>query len=145
MLRLYQFGDHLSNFSQVSKPLVEYRPDEIGKIQARRLKQDDDNRYWASFVQRFFSASKGVFRHSVWIVDETSNKQYEIPYPALARYFYTHFESGVRNIQMIIERANEKDLPNNGHYVESIKASFVYWFENNSQVCCLGSLGFQHD
>lgn len=34
---------------------------------------------------------------------------------------------------MLMEKGLERELPN-GHYVESQKASFVYWFDNGSQV-----------
>ena len=134
MMRLFLLGDHLSGFTAASKPLQTYLANEPNPVIAQRMKQRVDNEYWMIFVDRFFS-TKGVLRHSVWIVDETSNKQYEIPYPALARYFFTHFESGVRNMQLMIEKGSEKELPNSAHFVESQKSSFIYWFENGSQVC----------
>ncbi|KAK0100768.1 hypothetical protein ONS95_007217 [Cadophora gregata] len=124
LMKLMQFGDHLSNFGGT--------------------KQRDDLNYWLTFVDRFFSP-KGVLRHSVWLVDETSNKQYEITFPALARYFHTHFESGIKNMQMIMERGSEKELPNNGHYIESQKSSFVYWFDNGSQLVANGTLKAHFD
>lgn len=143
LMRLMQFGDHLSNFEASSKPLSAYMASGAQRLAAQVTKQREDLNYWLKFVDRFFS-QKGVLRHSVWIVDdasagnETSNKQYEITFPALARYFHTHFESGVQNMQMIMERGSEKELPNNGHYIESQKSSFVYWFNNGCQVslCC---------
>ena len=48
--------------------------------------------------------------------------------------FHTHFESGVKNMQMVMEKGSEKELPNSGHYIESQKSSFIYWFDNGSQV-----------
>jgi hypothetical protein len=103
------------------------------RLSAQEAKQRDDLSYWLTFVDRFFSP-KGVLRHSVWMTDENSNKQYEITFPGLARYFHTHFESGVKNMQMIVEKGSERELPNNGHYIESSKSSFIYWFDNGSQV-----------
>lgn len=135
LMRLMQFADHLSNFGVSSKPLEMYMASGAQKMAAQGTKQRDDLLYWLNFVDRFFSP-RGVLRHSVWIVDEHSNKQYEITFPALARYFHTHFESGIKNMQMIMERGSEKELPNNGHYIESQKSSFVYWFDNGSQVSC---------
>lgn len=133
LMRLMQFGDHLSNFAGSSKPLEAYMANGAQRLAAQGSKQSDDLNYWLNFRDRFFSP-KGVLRHSVWQADDSSNKQYEITFPALARYFYTHFESGIQNMQMIIERGTEKELPNSGHYVESSKSSFVYWFDNGSQV-----------
>lgn len=132
-MKLMLFGDHLSSFEVNSKPISSYIASGAQRLAAQSLKQRDDLSYWHTFVNQFFSP-KGVFRHSLWILDETSNKQYEITYPALPRYFYTHFESGVKNMQMTIEKGSEKELPNNGHYIESQKSRFVYWFDNGSQV-----------
>jgi hypothetical protein len=133
LMKLMQFGDHLSNFGVSSKPLQAYMANGAPRLAAQGSKQIDDLNYWLNFRDRFFSP-KGVLRHSVWIVEENSNKQYEITFPALARYFHTHFESGIKNMQMIMEKGSEKELPNNGHYIESQKSSFVYWFDNGSQV-----------
>jgi LIM-domain binding protein len=133
LMKLMQFGDHLANFGVSSKPLQAYMANGAQRLAAQASKQTDDLNYWLNFRDRFFSP-KGVLRHSVWVVDDSSNKQYEIAFPALARYFHTHFESGIKNMQMIMEKGTEKELPNNGHYIESMKSSFVYWFDNGSQV-----------
>jgi hypothetical protein len=137
LMKLMQFADHLSSFQQVSKPLQAYIDSGLQRSVAESVKQSDDLNYWLTFVDRFFSP-KGVLRHSVWIVEDKGNsdKQYEITYPALARYFSTHFESGIKNMQLITEKGLEKELPNNQHYVESPKSSLVYWFDNGLQVRC---------
>jgi len=133
ILKLNLFCDHLSNFGLISKPLQTYLANGASRMEAQGQKQRDDLNYWLNFVDRFFS-QKGVFRHSVWLVDEDSNKQYEITFPALARYFHTHFESGIKNMQLVVERGSERTLPNDGHYIESPKSSFIYWFDSGSQV-----------
>ena len=67
--------------------------------------------------------------------DPGTPKQYEIAYPALARYFHTHFESGVQSMQLIMEqRTTDKTLPNDRHYVENTKTSIYYWFEDGAHV-----------
>ena len=83
-------------------------------------------------MDRFFSQI-GVLRQQYWSSVDQSTKQYEVSTPALARYYCTHFSSGVQTIQMILGMAKETDLPNGGHFVES-KSSFIYWFENGHQV-----------
>jgi hypothetical protein len=138
LMKLMQFGDHLSSFGVSSRPLQAYMANGAQRLAAQASKQTDDLNYWLNFRDRFFSP-KGVLRHSVWMVEDSSNKQYEIAFPALARYFHTHFESGIKNMQMIMEKGHEKELPNNGHYIESQKSSFVYWFDNGSQVSFLAS------
>ncbi len=35
---------------------------------------------------------------------------------------------------MILEKPQEKELPTGGHYVESAKSCFIYWFVNGCQV-----------
>ena len=35
---------------------------------------------------------------------------------------------------MIMEKANEKDLPNGGHFVECAKSCFIYLCNNDCQV-----------
>lgn len=132
-MRLMLFGDYLSNFVVKSKPLSAYMERGAQRAAAQTSKQRDDLNYWQEFVERFFSP-KGVLRHALWIDGEESNKQYEIPFHALTRYFHTHFESGIKNMQMIMERGSEKELPNNGHYIESPRSSLVYWFDNGAQV-----------
>lgn len=133
LMKLMQFGDHLSNFAVSSRPIQAHMHIGTQRLFAQGTKQQEDLNYWQTFVDRFFS-QKGVLRHSVWLTDEKSNKEYEITQPALARYFHTHFEGGVKNMQLIMEKGSEKELPNHGHYVESPKSSFVYWFDNGSQV-----------
>lgn len=141
LMRLVQFGDHLSNFVSISKPLQAYMATGHQRLVAQGIKQRDDLNYWLQFVDRFFSP-RGVLRHSVWLAGENTGKQYEITFPALARYFHTHFESGVTSMQMIMEKGLEKELPNNCHYIESQKSSFVYWFDNGTQVSSLPSTNY---
>jgi hypothetical protein len=135
ILKLVQFGDHLSQFVVSSKPIELYMSRSTQILDAQASKQRDDLAYWAEFVETFFSP-RGVLRHSVLDIDGATTKQYEVTFPALARYFFTHFESGIINMQMITEKAKEKELPNNCHYIESQKSSFIYWFDNGCQVCC---------
>ena len=86
-------------------------------------------------MNRFFSAN-GVFRHSLHIseTEDTTDKQYEIAYPAIARYFHTHFSSGVRSMQLIMEKGlSDKPLPGECYCIEN-RASMVYWFDTGSHV-----------
>lgn len=134
LMKLMQFADHLSNFVSVSKSLQTYIATGAENLAAQGLKQRDDLYYWSNFVEKFFSI-KGVLRQTLWDADGAAgNKEFEITFPALARYFHTHFESGIHTIQLITEKGTEKDLPNGGYFVECAKSSFVYWFDNSAQV-----------
>jgi hypothetical protein len=125
LLKLMQFSEHLSGFNK-------------GK---------DDLSYWANFVQQFFS-HKGIFRHSLLCKEgETqTEKQYELSYPSLARYFYTHFESNVKTIQLVLDKGiTDRPLPNDCHFIENNKASLVYWFDSGSHLVTTGVLRAQFD
>ncbi|EQK98185.1 Topoisomerase II-associated protein PAT1 [Ophiocordyceps sinensis CO18] len=122
-----QFGECLSGF-----------PGARGK---------DDLSYWNMFVGRFFSAN-GVFRHSLHFGDgeDTTNKQYEIAYPAIARYFHTHYASGVKSMQLILDRGmTDRPLAADSHCMENARASFVYWFETGSHLVATGTLRAHFD
>ncbi len=87
-------------------------------------------------MHRFFSP-RGVFRHSIHVIDgeNSSDKQYEIPFAALARYFHTFFDSGVKNMQLVMDKGTtDRPLPSDYHFIENTKASLVYWFEGGSHV-----------
>ena len=99
--------------------------------------------YWQSFVDRFYT-SGGSLRQGVWN-PQVGSKQFEISTPALARYYMTQFTSGIRNIQMVVEAARERESPNGGHIVESHKTSFIYWFTNDCQLFTKGTLRAHFD
>ncbi|KAL8882900.1 MAG: hypothetical protein Q9198_000173 [Flavoplaca austrocitrina] len=123
VLKLIHFGDQLGNFST--------------------RKQNNDLNFWVTFVERFFSHT-GVIRQQLYHPADQSTKKYEIsPTPTLARFYWTHFNSGVQNIQMIVERFREVDLPNGGHSVASEKTSFIYWLANGHQLVTSGQLRVQ--
>ncbi|KAL8809648.1 MAG: hypothetical protein Q9200_003233 [Gallowayella weberi] len=125
VLKLIYFGDQLGNFST--------------------RKQPNDLNFWHSFVDRFFSHS-GVIRQQLYYSSDQSTKQYEIsPTPTLARYYWMHFKSGIQNMQMIVERFREVDLPNGGHSVTSEKTSFIHWLANGHQLISSGGLRVQFD
>lgn len=128
-LRMLQFCEQLSGF-----------PGSKGK---------DDLDYWNKFVQHFFS-QKGIFRHTILVgrdgEDQGQERQYEIAYPALARYFHTHFESGVKHMQLVLDKGTtERPLPNDCHLIENQKTSLIYWFEGHSHLVAQGILRVQFD
>ena len=40
-------------------------------------------------------------------------------------------------MQMTFEGASERQLPGGGHFVQTEKASWIYWYKNGHQVCGL--------
>lgn len=98
----------------------------------------NDINHWRRFVQEFYSPG-GVMRQALWNSSTRETKQFEITTQVLARYYFTLFESGIRNVQIMLENTRETVLPNQGHIVDSPKTSFIYWFENGCHVSRLKS------
>ncbi|PYI35309.1 hypothetical protein BP00DRAFT_442833 [Aspergillus indologenus CBS 114.80] len=123
ILHLNSFAEHLSSFQSRGEA--------------------HDLAYWQQFVGRFY-APGGVLRQGVYN-HQTGSKQFEIGTVALPRYYYTQFTSGIRHIQMVVEGARERDLPNGGHIVESPRTSFIYWFTNDTQLFANGTMTAHFD
>ena len=68
--------------------------------------------------------------------------EYAIPMSALARFFFTQYESGVQNIQLSIARAAQTMDPSGSQVVHCDQAYFTYTFANNQFVSLVStSLG----
>ncbi|KAH7311717.1 LIM-domain binding protein-domain-containing protein [Stachybotrys elegans] len=124
LLKLLQFAESLSNYPGA--------------------KTKDDLSYWNLFVNRFFSPN-GVFRHTLYVSDAKDNtgntKQYEIAYPAIARYLHTHFSSGVKSMQLVLDKGLiDKALPGEYHLIEYSRATMLYWYETGSHVVANGTV-----
>ncbi len=117
-------------------PRYLYTKSNLATLQVSGSKGDAG--YWVNFVGQFFSRN-GLFRHTILIKegDKQAEKQYEISYPALARYFQTHFDSGVKTMQLVLDKGTtDRSLPNDCHFIENSKTSLVYWYESGSHVSC---------
>lgn len=128
LLKLFQFSEHLSAY-----PGARTR---------------DDLSYWNAFVGRFFSTS-AIFRHTLHASadgEETGPRQYDIGFPAIARYFHTHFGSGVKSMQLTLGQGTvDRPTPGDGYSIENPKASLIYWFETGSHLVSSGTLRIQFD
>lgn len=129
ILRLYQFSSDLSQ--QMASP----RSQSSGRLdgQTQASKSSRDMKYLQRFVDNFFS-SKGMLRQALWSSGDQSTKHFDVPTAGVARYYWSQFSSGVKNIQMFIEGATERRMPNGGCYVESPRCTIVYWFANGHEV-----------
>jgi hypothetical protein len=112
-LRLHQFFDRISNFGSSS--------------------QTNDIDYWLKFVNEFYSPT-GVMRLGLVHNQKNEMKQFEITTNLLARYYFTLFESGIRNVQVIVEAPRDKTVNNGTIIIECVKTSFIYWFDNDCHV-----------
>lgn len=138
MLKLVQFGEQLSSYPVGAAPESSnsWFGESVTLTDQQGTKTKDDLSYWNAFVERFF-APEGVFRHALHTTDtgEPEMKQYEITFPAIARYFHTHFGSGVRQMQLVLDKSTiDRSMPQEGHLIENPRASLVYWFETGSHV-----------
>ncbi|OPB43229.1 hypothetical protein A0O28_0110920 [Trichoderma guizhouense] len=128
LLKLMQFGERLSGFPGA--------------------KSKDDLSYWNRFVAQFFSSPNGVFRFSLHVgeSEDSPDKQYEIAYPAIARFFHTNYSSGVKSMQLILDSgSSDRPLPGDCYCIENPRASFVYWYETGSHLVATGTLRAQFD
>lgn len=128
LLKLFQFSEQLSAYPGA--------------------RSRDDLSYWNNFVQRFFS-SAAVFRHSLHANaegEDTGPRQYDIGSPAIARYFHTHFGSGVKSMQLILGLGTvDRPIAGDGYSIENPKASLIYWFETGSHLVSGGNLRIYFD
>ncbi|KAF3933383.1 hypothetical protein ABW19_dt0205882 [Dactylella cylindrospora] len=97
-----------------------------------------DINYWRQFVRDFYSPT-GVMRHNLWQSNTKETKRFEITTPVLARYYFSLYEYGIKSIQLVMDNAREREI-NGISLVESSRASFIYWFENGTQVVAQGVL-----
>lgn len=112
---------------------------------AQSLKQQADLNYWQTkVIDQFFSQS-GTLRYHALDAKDGSTKAYEIPFLALARYFNSHFEGGIKSIQLQVETPNQMALNGGRHQVDTPKASFTYWYEHGTHVVANGKLCIQYD
>jgi hypothetical protein len=113
---------------------------------AQSLEEAQAIAHWQNVTARFFSPL-GVLRYTLMVTASkdlpSGPKPYEIAYPNIPRYFTTHFESGVKMMQLNINQMEaDRHLPNNCFIVEKAQADFVLWFVNGSHVSARGVVVF---
>ncbi|KAI9893864.1 MAG: hypothetical protein M1814_005417 [Vezdaea aestivalis] len=100
--------------------------------------------FFTNLVHKFFSHT-GTLRHQLWHAVSKSTKDFEVTFPHLPRYWYNHFQSGVVNIQLTLQNAQESEQQDDCHIVAVRKAIFIYGFENGSQLVASGTLTVKFD
>jgi hypothetical protein len=129
ILRLVQFASELSQ--SMPSPRIQLK----GRLDGQNpgQKPPRDMKHWQKFVDNFFSP-KGMLRQVLWSSSDQSTKTFETPASGVARLYWSQFNSGVKNIQMFVEGAMERRIPNGGCFVESTRCTFVTWFSNGHNV-----------
>ncbi|KAI1611762.1 LIM-domain binding protein-domain-containing protein [Exophiala viscosa] len=95
--------------------------------------------YWEQTIARYFSQF-GSMRQQLFSNKNGVDKSFQLQFPSLARYYHTHFASGVRQILLQSYDHNQNKLPNGGVHIWSTNASLTYVFANDIRVTTTGQL-----
>lgn len=99
---------------------------------------------WEDFVSLFFSPL-GFVRQQVFNIKNKADKRFQIPYAALARFFYSHFSCGIKKMIMSTFDCRETALQNGVHHVWSNNASLTYVYASGIRVTTTGSVQVNFD
>ncbi|EXJ89477.1 hypothetical protein A1O3_02544 [Capronia epimyces CBS 606.96] len=95
--------------------------------------------YWEQIIGRYFSPF-GSIRQQLFSNKNGVDKSFQLQYPSLARYYHTHFASGVKQLLLQSYDHNQNKLPNGGVHIWSSNASLTYIFGNDIRVTTTGQL-----
>ncbi|EXJ95424.1 hypothetical protein A1O1_00545 [Capronia coronata CBS 617.96] len=98
----------------------------------------NDLEYWEQTIARYFSPF-GSIRQQLFS-SKNGDKSFQLQFPSLARYYHTHFASGVKQILLQSYDHNQSKLPNGGVHIWSSNASLTYVFHNDIRVTTTGQL-----
>lgn len=94
--------------------------------------------HWQDFINEWFTPD-AIFSNHLWDSLDESGKFWELPQPALGRYFWTQANGGVSRMQISISGAQQRDLQV-GSIVESPSLSVTYFFDNGVRLVSSGTL-----
>ena len=95
-------------------------------------------RTWQEFVNNYFTVD-GNLRQQLYNARDGGDKRFQLGAAALPRYYWKHFTSGVKQIQLHYESAREIDLPNGAHFVIAV-ATTTHIFHNGIRIIFYGDL-----
>jgi hypothetical protein len=104
--------------------------DNLGSFRADQ--QPNDLNHWQRIVEQHF-AKNGIFRIVLKFNKDKSSKTFEVNYVSLPRYFYTHYESDIDQIQLLLDGAIEKAISETHQFVQAERARMLYWFRDGTQ------------
>ncbi|KAK9729770.1 hypothetical protein K7432_000017 [Basidiobolus ranarum] len=106
-------------------------------------KNEDENLqlagHWNKIMSEFF-ASNGLMKYTLCHSQLKDTRTFDLPTSLLARFYLINYESGVTDIQLVLENPVEFALPNGYHVVECVRAAFVYHYWDGTQVYANGTL-----
>lgn len=107
-------------------------------------KQPLDIEYWSEVMAKYYSPT-GSMRQQIYNNKNQSDKSFQLQYPSLARFYYSHFANGVRKIFMQSFEHAQEQLPNGGYHVVSRKLYLTYEYADGLRVTTNGTLSVNFD
>ncbi|KIV98140.1 hypothetical protein PV10_01820 [Exophiala mesophila] len=104
----------------------------------------NDLDYWEDTMRKYFSPFASI-RQQLCSNKNDTDKSFQLPFPCLARYYHSHFASGVKQIFLQSYDHNQNKLSNGGVHIWSSHASLTYVFTNDIRVSTTGQLRVTFD
>lgn len=103
-----------------------------------------DYDYWQLIISRYFSPF-GSIRQQVFSPLSNHDKAFQLQFASLARFYYSHFKNGIKQILMQANNYNMHTLDNGGYMIYSGKSTITYVYDNDVRVTTLGSIKVNFD
>lgn len=103
-----------------------------------------DVTYWQDVMAKYYSPFASM-RQQIYSSKSGTDKQYQLRYPSLARFYHQHFVNGVKKIHMQSFEHSQNALPNGGYHVWSKKLFVTHEYENGTKVISYGHLNVNFD
>jgi hypothetical protein len=100
--------------------------------------QPDDLDYWNNLIAEYFSPF-GTLRQQ-FFSQKRGVKYYGLEYSSIARFYYSFFVAGVRQILLHSFEHNTAKAATGATHISSGKASLTYVFDNDVRITTTGSL-----
>jgi hypothetical protein len=101
--------------------------------------QPNDLSYWEALIRKYFSVF-GCLKQQYFNSRNQSDKSYQLLFPSLARFFLTHFSTGIKQILLQSYDHTQSRTANGNTCVKSESASLTYVFHNDIRVTTQGQL-----
>jgi LIM-domain binding protein len=101
--------------------------------------QPNDLSYWEALIRKYFSVF-GCLKQQYFNSRNQSDKSFQLLFPSLARFFLTHFSTGIKQILLQSYDHTQSRTANGNTCVKSESASLTYVFHNDIRVTTQGQL-----
>ncbi|ORX95764.1 hypothetical protein K493DRAFT_301291 [Basidiobolus meristosporus CBS 931.73] len=129
-------GPSLSHFKDENLQLANH----WSRVMSEYFASNGLMKYTLSHSQLKDTRTFGILDPDVFYCIPFTDALSDLPPSLLARFYLINYESGVTDIQLVLENAVEFALPNGYHVVECARAAFVYHYVDGTQVYASGTL-----